>query len=118
MVKDFDLELYKNWKMTKEKEAIISELEQRAECEKSEIPKLLSRYDLMRRWKMNNRQSVHNVIRKRKFPEPIYRFSNGNYPLYLESEIEIFELKNPMIVTPESRENYAKWISLNVILDN
>jgi len=118
MVKDFETYLYKNWDMTEEKEEIISKLEERAAREKSEIPKLLSRYDLQKRWRMNNRQSVHNVIRKRKFPKPIYRFSNGNYPLYLESEIEIFELKNPMIVTPESRENYAKWIGINVILDS
>ena len=82
---NFNTDLYQDWKMTSEKEEIISELENRVSKEKDMMPELLSRYDLKERWNMNSRQSVHNVIKRPDFPKPVYRFSNGRYPVYLKS---------------------------------
>ncbi|MFV8261610.1 hypothetical protein ACNNMU_09405 [Aerococcus viridans] len=64
---------------------------------------------------MNNRQSVHNVVKNPEFPNPIFNFSNGKTPVYLESEIEIFEINHPWILKQETREKYAMWILKNVI---
>ena len=49
--------------------------------------------------------------------KPIYHFSNGKTPVYLETDIQIFETKYPWIVSEESRKKYADWVFKNVILD-
>lgn len=115
---NFNTDLYQDWKMTAEKEEMISELENRVSKEKDMMPELLSRYDLKERWNMNSRQSVHNIIKRPNFPKPVYRFSNGRYPVYLKAEIEIFELKYPMILTQESREKYSNWIAKKIIFSD
>lgn len=80
------------------------------------MPVLLSKYDLRKRWSMGNRQSSYNYTKRNDFPEPVYYFSNGRTPAYLETDIQIFEIKYPWIVTEENRKRYANWIFKNVIL--
>ncbi|MFW3333149.1 hypothetical protein, partial [Aerococcus viridans] len=84
---------------------------------KNDLPVLLSKYDLRQRWAMTNRQSLYNYTRRKDFPKPIYHFSNGKTPVYLETDIQIFEIKYPWIVSEESRKKYADWVFKNVILD-
>ncbi|MFW3455197.1 hypothetical protein ACN68H_09710 [Aerococcus viridans] len=109
--------LYIDWQMTSEKEAIIAELNEKSNAIKNDLPVLLSKYDLRQRWAMNNRQSLYNYTRRKDFPKPIYYFSNGKTPVYLETDIQIFEIKYPWIVSEESRKKYADWVFKNVILD-
>lgn len=109
--------LYLNWQMTSEKEAIITELNEKSNAIKNDLPVLLSKYDLRQRWAMTNRQSLYNYTRRKDFPKPIYHFSNGKTPVYLETDIQIFETKYPWIVSEESRKKYADWVFKNVILD-
>ena len=115
---DFDkynYELFQDWQENPVKRSFISELEQRAEEEKKALPKLLSNGDLRKRWNMENRQSVHNVVRRKHFPDPIVVFSDGNFPLYLEKDVQIYEINYPWVLTTESRQKYAHWILKNVI---
>ena len=111
----YDYELFKDWKKNSVKSSFISELENRAEEEKQVLPKLLSNGDLRKRWNMENRQSVHNIVRKNNFPKPTLVFSDGKFPLYLETEVQIYEINYPWVLTPESRQKYATWILQNVI---
>jgi len=115
---DFENHLYKNWTMDKEKETKIHDLSQKVKQEKEQFPIILSTGDLKKRWKMNSRQSVFNQIKKLDFPEPIAEFSGGQVKLYLEKEIQIYELTYPWITTPESREIYSRWITKNIIYGN
>ena len=117
MIDKFNDTLYLNWKMTKEKEAAIEDLNEKSKAIKNELPVLLSKYDLRKRWSMNNRQSLYNYTRRKDFPKPIYHFSNGKTPVYLETDIQIFEIKYPWIVSEETRKKYANWVFKNVILD-
>lgn len=63
--------LYLNWQMTSEKEAIITELNEKSNAIKNDLPVLLSKYDLRQRWAMTNRQSLYNYTRRKDFPKPI-----------------------------------------------
>lgn len=109
------LELFQDWTENDTKTAFISELEKRAEHEKESCPVLLSRGDLKQRWYMDSRQSVHNVTKRMTFPAPFLKFSDGKVPLYLESEVAMFEIKYPWILTQESRLQYSHWVLKNVI---
>ena len=111
----YNYELFQDWQENPVKCSFISELEKRAEEEKKALPKLLSNGDLRKRWNMENRQSVHNIVRRKQFPDPIVVFSDGKFPLYLEIEVQIYEINYPWILTPESRQKYATWILKNVI---
>lgn len=117
MADEMNNPLYISWQMTSEKEAIIAELNEKSKAIKNDLPVLLSKYDLRQRWAMTNRQSLYNYTRRNDFPKPIYHFSNGKTPVYLETDIQIFEIKYPWIVSEESRKKYADWVFKNVILD-
>ena len=108
-------ELFQDWQKNGVKDSFITELKKRAEEEKMILPKLLSHGDLRKRWTMENRQSVHNIIRKNHFPEPVLVFSDGKFPVYLETDVQIYEINYPWVLTPESRKKYATWILQNVI---
>ncbi|MYL47671.1 hypothetical protein GLV94_18690 [Virgibacillus halodenitrificans] len=75
----------------------------------NEIPKLLTIADLTTRWDMP-RQSIHERIADREFPEPFQYVSNGRTAVFLESDIREFEEKNPWITTPERRERRQRFI--------
>ena len=49
---------------------------------------------------MNSRQSVHQVASKPDFPQPVYDFNHGKTPLYLTTEIQIFKINHPWVITP------------------
>ncbi|WP_414467561.1 hypothetical protein [Lactiplantibacillus pentosus] len=82
---------------------------------KTQLPQLLSREDLKIRWQMNSRQSVHQVASKPDFPQPVFAFNHGKTPLYLATEIKIFEINHPWVITPGARLAYSHWILRNVI---
>ena len=111
----YDYELFQDWKDNAVKNSFISELRMRTAAEKKDLPKLISNGDLKKRWNMENRQSVHNIVRKNNFPKPALVFSDGKFPLYLETEVQIYEINYPWVLTPESRQKYATWILQNVI---
>ena len=111
----YDYELFQNWQKNTVKDNFTFDLKKRSEEEKKSLPKLLSHGDLRKRWNMENRQSVHNIVRKNEFPEPILTFSDGKFPLYLETDVLIYEINYPWVLTPESRQKYAIWILQNVI---
>ena len=111
----YDYELFQNWQKNTVKDNFTFDLKKRSEEEKKSLPKLLSHGDLRKRWNMENRQSVHNIVRKNEFPEPILIFSDGKFPLYLETDVLIYEINYPWVLTPESRQKYALWILQNVI---
>lgn len=118
MILDFEkynYELFQDWQKNAVKESFTTELKKRANEEKIALPNLLSHGDLRKRWNMENRQSVHNIVRKNQFPDPVLIFSDGKFPLYLETDIQIYEINYPWILTPESRKKYATWILQNVI---
>ncbi|MCF6411501.1 hypothetical protein [Pseudalkalibacillus salsuginis] len=73
------------------------------------FPKILSIADLTNRWNMP-RQSIHERIKYRDFPEPIIFVSNGRTAIFLETDIVDFEEKNPWITTPERRERRQRFI--------
>ncbi|MGA3561400.1 hypothetical protein ACE5SX_17955, partial [Lactiplantibacillus plantarum] len=73
-----------------------------AKKKKTQLPQLLSREDLKIRWQMNSRQSVHQVASKSDFPQPVFAFNHGKTPLYLDSEIQIFEINHPRVLTPSA----------------
>lgn len=110
-----DYELFQDWQKNVIKDSFTIELKRKSEEEKIALPKLLSHGDLRKRWNMENRQSVHNIIRKNQFPEPVLVFSDGKFPLYLETDVQIYEINYPWVLTPESRKKYATWILKNVI---
>lgn len=111
----YNYELFQDWQNNSMKTYFTSDLKKKAQEEKNVLPKLLSNGDLRQRWHMENRQSLHNVVKKDQFPEPVLVFSDGKFPLYLESEVLIYEINYPWILTPESRKKYANWILKNVI---
>lgn len=111
----YGYDLFQDWQKNTIKNSFIIELEKRSSKEKTTLPKLLSHGDLRKRWNMENRQSVHNVVQKNNFPKPTLVFSDGKFPLYLESEVLIYEINYPWVLTPESRKRYANWILKNVI---
>jgi len=107
--------LFQDWTQNETKRKYIRTLNDIAQSEKSQLPKLISTGDLRKRWQMNSRQSVHDQVRKSSFPNPVYQFAGGQGKLFLESEILIFEIEHPWIRLPETREKYADWILKNVI---
>ncbi|MDK4466747.1 hypothetical protein [Enterococcus faecium] len=109
--------LFQDWTENETKKKYIRALNDIAQNEKLQLPKLISTGDLRKRWQMNSRQSVHDQIRKSDFPDPVYQFAGGQGKLFLESEILIFEIKYPWIRLPKTREKYANWILKNVISD-
>lgn len=111
----YTYELFQDWQENTIKKEFTTELEKKAFEQKKNLPKLLSNGDLRKRWQMDNRQSVHNVVKKTHFPEPIFLFSEGKFPLYLETEVRIYEINYPWVLTPKSRKRYADWILQNVI---
>lgn len=42
----------------------------------------------------------------------------GRTPLYLATEITMFEIENPWLATPENRVNYSNWIFKNIIAND
>lgn len=108
-------ELFQDWQKNGVKDSFTIELKKKAEEEKKALPNLLSHGDLRKRWNMENRQSVHNMVRKNQFPDPVLFFSDGKFPLYLETDVQIYEINYPWVLTPESRKKYATWILQNVI---
>ena len=76
---------------------------------------LFQREDLKERWEMNSRQSVHQVATRPDFPAPILTFNHGKTLLYLETEIQIFEVTHPWLITMSARLSYSHWILHNVI---
>lgn len=74
-----------------------------------ELPSIVTISDLSTRWDMP-RQSIHERIAYREFPEPIQYVSNKRIALFLESDIEKFEEENKWILTPESRERRQRYI--------
>lgn len=113
-----DNEFLYDWKPSEEKQQVIKELAEKAELEKEIMPELLSREDLKNRWQMNSRQSVHHIASRRDFPRPILIFNHGKTPLYLATEITMFEIENPWLATPENRANYSNWIFKNIIAND
>lgn len=111
----FNYELFHSWDKNHIKDSFSNELKIKASEENKALPKLLSNGDLRKRWNMENRQSVHNIVRKNNFPKPALVFSDGKFPLYLETEVLIYEINYPWVLTPESRKKYAIWILKNVI---
>lgn len=107
--------LFDDWRKNKTKDYFTNELKKKAHEEKDALPRLLSNGDLRKRWEMENRQSVHNVVKKDHFPEPVLLFSEGKFPLYLESEVIIYEINHPWVLTAEGRRKYSLWILDNVI---
>jgi hypothetical protein len=110
-----DYKLFQNWQKNTVKDSFATELKKRIKEEKMILPKLLSNGDLRKRWQMESRQSLHTVVKKNQFPEPVLIFSDGKFPLYLESEVLIYEINYPWVLTPESRKRYANWILQHVI---
>ena len=49
------------------------------------------------------------------FPAPILSFNHGKTLLYLETEIQIFEVNHPWLITMSARLSYSHWILHNVI---
>ena len=111
----YDYELFQDWQENSIKKDFTNKLKKEAQKEKNALPQLLSNGDLRKRWNMENRQSVHNIVRRKQFPNPVLVFSDGKTPLYLETEVQIYEISYPWILTPESRQKYAHWILKNVI---
>lgn len=111
----YDYELVQDWQENEVKQLFTTELKKKAEEEKKGLPSFLSHGDLRKRWHMENRQSVHNVVKKTQFPDPAFLFSEGKFPLYLETEVRIYEINYPWVLTPKSRKRYADWILQNVI---
>lgn len=93
-------DLFDDWHQNKTKQAFTQKLQQQAQIEKTHLPKLLSREDLKIRWQMNSRQSVHQVASKPDFPQPVFDFNHGKTPLYLTTEIQIFKINHPWVITP------------------
>ncbi|MBU7472376.1 hypothetical protein [Lactiplantibacillus plantarum] len=108
-------DLFDDWHQNKTKQAFTQKLQQQAQVEKTQLPQLLSREDLKIRWQMNSRQSVHQVASKPDFPQPVFAFNHGKTPLYLATEIQIFEINHPWVITPSARLAYSHWILRNVI---
>lgn len=117
-VEEYKMYLFQDWKENEVKDAFRSALNKEIKEEKENIPRLLSTNDLKERWDMNSRQSVHNQTKKNGFPAPVLEFSNGQTKLYLESEVLLFEINNPWVRTPMSRDDYSRWITKNVIYKN
>ena len=108
-------ELFDDWHQNKTKQEFTQKLQQQAQIEKTQLPQLLSREDLKIRWQMNSRQSVHQVASKPDFPQPVFAFNHGKTPLYLATEIQVFEINHPWVITPGARLAYSYWILRNVI---
>lgn len=97
MALDFETnkyELFDDWHQNKTKQIFTQRLQQQAQVEKTQLPKLLSREDLKIRWQMNFCQSVHQVASKPDFPPPVSKFNHGKTSLYLATEIKIFEINH------------------------
>ncbi|MCB7463305.1 hypothetical protein [Lactiplantibacillus argentoratensis] len=100
-------DLFDDWHQNKTKQDFTQKLQQQAQLEKTQLPQLLSREDLKIRWQMNSRQSVHQVASKPDFPQPVFAFNHGKTPLYLATEIQIFEINHPWVITPGARLAYS-----------
>lgn len=110
-------DILQDWHPNKAKKEVTDLLVKQVLLEKQQLPKLLSREDLKERWEMNSRQSVHQVATKPDFPAPILTFNHGKTLLYLETEIQIFEVNHPWLITASARLDYSHWILKNVISD-
>lgn len=108
-------ELFRDWHQNKTKEEFTRKLQQQAQAEKENLPELLSREDLKKRWGMNSRQSVHQAASRADFPQPVCTFNHGKMPLYLATEIQIFEVNHPWYLTAGDRLAYSHWILRNVL---
>lgn len=108
-------ELFDDWHANKTKAFFTQKMAAYAQNEKAHLPVLLSRNDLKQRWQMNSRQSVHQAVTKPDFPKPVYTFNHGKVTLYLETNIQIFEINHPWLITPGNRLAYSHWILSNVI---
>lgn len=108
-------DLFNDWQMNETKEHFISVLSQQSSLDKTKLPVLLSRKELMKRWNMKNRQSIFQATNKPNFPKPVLSFSDGKIPVYLETDIIIFEIENPWVTTLETRIQYGHWVLKNVI---
>lgn len=101
--------------MNKIKEHFISVLSQQSSLDKTKLPVLLSRKELMKGWNMKNSQSVFQATNKPDFPKPVFTFSDAKTPVYLETDILIFEIQNPWVKILETRVQYGHWVLKNVI---
>ncbi|MDF8367979.1 hypothetical protein AB0X56_10245 [Weissella paramesenteroides] len=108
-------ELFEDWHANETKASFTQKMTTYAQNEKDHLPTLLSRTDLKQRWNMNSRQSVHQAVNKPDFPQPVYTFNQGKVTLYLETDIQIFEINHPWLITPGNRLAYSHWILRNVI---
>ena len=108
-------DILNDWHPSAAKEELTAQLTKQVLVEKEQLPKLLSREDLKERWEMNSRQSVHQVATRPDFPAPILTFNHGKTLLYLETEIQIFEVNHPWLITMSARLSYSHWILHNVI---
>ena len=88
-------DILNDWHPNAAKEELTAKLTKQVLVEKEQLPKLLSREDLKERWEMNSRQSVHQVATRPDFPALILSFNYGKTLLYLETEIQIFEVNHP-----------------------
>lgn len=75
----------------------------------TEIPKLMTISDMAARWDMP-RQSIHERKDANDFPPIVQYVSNGRTALYLESDVEKYEIKYPWITTREKRQRRQRFI--------
>lgn len=62
-----------------------------------ELPKLLSKADMAKRWEVTS-QVVHNWEKRHdNFPEPVMRVHDDKLPLYLLEDVVIYEKTNHLI---------------------
>jgi hypothetical protein len=67
------------------------------EVNQMELPKLMTKADMATRWGVS-RQVVKNwEDRHSNFPKPVMIVSNGQIPLYLESDVERYEQERGLV---------------------
>lgn len=81
----------------------------------SELPRLMSVYDICKRWDDCPKQTVYMHRKREDFPKPIQTVSGGRFALYLESDIMAYEEKCWWISSEYKRRKYTTWLLQNVI---
>ena len=76
---------------------------------KVEFPKVLTIADLTTRWQMS-RQGIHDRTGDKDFPKPIQYVANGRTALFLEKDIEQYEIDHPWIMDPDKRRKRQLYI--------
>lgn len=62
-----------------------------------EIPKLLSKADMAKRWGVSNQVVNNRENRHADFPKPVTHVHSGRLPLYLLEDVERYEEINKII---------------------